>query len=152
MKLEGSDSLKKQKIVVGTNILFSNFFEESINANYTLKSAIEDSNCELYTTIFNLAELYHIIEKRLYEEYLHRNGLSSNIFSLESFSKLEKEKIEFKRKFDVVYNKIKKYIHIEKYYLDENFEKEFAKKHSKYSIFEFILESYRKNNNIEITI
>ena len=148
MKIEGSDSSNIQKIAVGTSVLFSNFYSTNIDVNSKLKSAMENPKCELYTTVLNIAELYHIIQKKSYEEYLSKNNLSSENFSIESFKKLENESKVFKTKFNTIYNKIKSFIHIEKFYLDENFEKEYAENYSNYNIFGFALEKFSNNNNI----
>jgi hypothetical protein len=54
----------------------------------------------------------------------------------------------FKNKFVWIYNNINSLVHIEKFFLDENFEEEYARNRSKNNIFEFALRKFSENNNI----
>lgn len=138
----------KEKIAVGAKELFSNFYEEVRTENSLLKKAIENPNCEVYTTVLNIAELNHIIQEKEYEKYLNKNNLKSEEFSFEQYKNEENERKNFKNKFNFIYNKISNCIHIEKYYLDENFVEDYAKNRSKNNIFGFALKKFSENNNI----
>ena len=137
-----------KKISVGAKELFSNFYENTQSENSLLKQAIENPNCEIYTTVLNIAELHHFIKVKEYEKYLSDNNLSNEEFSFEQY-KNEKSAMEnFKIKFAEVYNKISSSMHIEKFLLDENFEKEYSKERTENNIFGFVLKKFSENNNI----
>ena len=137
-----------EKIAVGAEELFLNFYEEANPENSLLKQAIENPNYEIYTTVLNIAELNHIIRVKEYEKYLDKNNLNHKEFSFEQYKKEESEIENFKKVFNEIYDKINNLIHIEKFFLDENFEVEYAKERTKNNIFGFTLRKFAKNNNI----
>lgn len=139
-----------KKIAVGAKELLLNFYEETQSKRSLLKEAIENPNCELYTTVLNIAELNHIILEKEYEKYLINNNLTSKEFNLEKYKKEKGE--EFKNIFAKIYSRINSSINIEKFFLDENFEKEYAKERTKINIFGFALKKFSENNNIPIVI
>lgn len=140
--------MNNKKIAVGAKELFLNFYEEANPENSLLKQAIDNPNCEVYTTVLNIAELNHIILEKEYEKYLKNNNLSIKDFSFEQYKKSEREMENFKNKFVGIYNNINSLVHIEKFFLDENFEEEYARNRSKNNIFEFALRKFSENNNI----
>lgn len=144
------DNSNVQKIAVGTSELLATFYEEtSREKSEKLLKAIANPNCEVYTTIITIAELYHTIQVYEYESYLNKNKLNNKDFSFEEFKKLENEKEKFKNKFASIYNKINNCMNIEKYLLDENFEEEYAKKYLNHSIFSFALTKFCQDNHIK---
>ncbi|MBR3696658.1 MAG: hypothetical protein IKM97_00040 [Clostridia bacterium] len=113
MKKEEIVNTKIQKIAIGTDELFSIFYEKKYD-NYN--NLVRNSNYKIYTTIMNIAELFH--------------------------------RIHDKNKFEKIYNEIKKFIIIEKYYLDDNFEEEYVKEYENNNIFSFTLLKFCNHNNI----
>ena len=150
MEKEANEKSNLQKIAVGTKQLFSTFYEMSKDYNSkNLFSFITNPNCEVYTTVFNIAELFHLIQEREYQNYLKKYNLTEKEFSIEEFKNLENDSEELKNKFHIIYLKINSCIKIEKYYLDENFEKEYAKEYSNHNIFSFALNKFCIEKNIK---
>ena len=150
MEKEANEKSNLQKIAVGTKQLFSTFYE--MNKDYNSRnifSFITNPNCEVYTTVFNIAELFHLIQEREYKNYLKKFNLTEEEFSIEQFIILEKESEELKNKFHFIYLKINSCIKIEKYYLDEKFEKEYAKEYSNQNVFSFIFKKFCQEKNIK---
>lgn len=125
MEKSNADNAIVQRIAVGTKELFLGFYEGSLEEHSLLKDAIDNPNCEVYTTILNIAELYHLIQEK------------------------EGSKEMFLKKFDAIYKKINNCIKVERYCLDENFEKEYAKNYSNNNIFSFALSKFCEDNNIQ---
>ena len=140
--------MNNKKIAVGAKELLLNFYEDAQTEGGILKESIENPNCEVYTTVLNIAELNHLIQVKEYEKYLEKNELSNTEFSFEQYKNEENEREKFKNKFAEIYNKINSCIHIEKFFLDESFEKEYSKERAKVNIFGFALKKFSENNNI----
>ena len=137
-----------QKIAIGTNKLLLAFYDEASKENsIELFEMIKNGDYEFYTTTLNIAELHHIIFEKEYELYLGKNQLTRKEISFEKFSQLEGDRVE--EKFKSIYERIKDCIKIEKYFLGENFENEYAKEFSNNTIFSSALSMYCKENNVK---
>lgn len=146
-------------IVVDTNVLYWFFYGNTIYSSSAyqkkfypnfLEKLIENKKCKIYTTVYNICELFNIIEKNEYEIYLKRNNLTKDNFSKKEFRKLKEERIKIKKTMQLIYEQIKNCIKIEESNIDlkiiEEFQEDFE--NHNYDMFDFIIVEYCKENNV----
>ena len=150
--------LNIKAIAVDTNVLLWTFYG---NATYSqayqkniyptfLESLIEDKKCKIYTTIYNICELFNVVEKNEYDLYLQRNCLNAESFSKKQYRKNVTEREKIKKILELLYNQISNCMNIVEYNITENNIDEYKENYEKhsYDVFDFALLKYCKEKDI----
>lgn len=152
----------KTSIAVDTNVLLWYFYKEIDNIkkyqeeNYPifLSEIVKNKKNKIYTTIFNILELYNIIEDNEYKKYIKLNKLSKESFSKKDYRKNLTEREKIKNRLNLVFKKIKNDIGILTYDIKQEFLDDYILnflKH-KYDIFDFSLIKCCIENNISFIL
>lgn len=149
-------------LAVDTNILLWTFYENTIYIqSYQkniypsfLEKAIENKKCHIYTTIYNICELFNVIEKNEYELYIKNNSLVPEEFSKKQYRKIIEERKKLQAIFKLLYEQISNCMEIVEYNIDENVINEYNDKYHehRYDIFDFALIKFCKDNNIDYVL
>lgn len=151
-----------KKLAVDTNILLWTFYgntsyvesyQKNIYPNF-LETTIEKRSCKIYTTIYNICELFNVIEKNEYELYMKNNSLTPNKFNKKQYRAIIEEREKLQKIFNLLYSQISQCIEIIEYQISENTIKEYNEnyKEHRYDIFDFALLKFCKENNIEYVL
>ena len=149
-------------LAVDTNILLWAFYgnttyvqsyQKNIYPTF-LANTIERKDCKIYTTIYNICELFNIIEKNEYELYLKKNELTSEELNKKQYRALIEEREKLQRSFNLLYKQISQCVNITEYQISEEMIKEYNKNYNqhRYDIFDFTLLKFCKENNIECVL
>lgn len=155
---KNKNNIRLNKIAIDTNILLWTFYsnatlvesyQKNIYPNF-LSKAIENKTCSIYTTTYNITELYNVIEKTEYELYLKNNNLSERELSRKQYRDIYTERKKIQRELKVIYDQISNCINIEEYVINKNFLNEYQKKYDihRYDVFDFSLIRYCQDNGI----
>ncbi len=156
-----SDSTAKlniKKIAIDTNILcwcfygniiYTYTYQKNIYPTF-FEKLIKDKNCKIYTTMYNICELFNVIEKNEYELYLQQNNLEQNSFSKKKYRNINSERTKIKKTMQLIFNQIKSCINIEEQQINEEKLKEYINSYERhhYDIFDYTLVEYCANNDI----
>lgn len=155
-------SLNIKSLAIDTNILLWTFYGKiSYTQSYQKKSypsfvakLIENKSCKLYTTLYNICELFNIIEKNEYDLYLESNGLSSDIFSKKQYRDLSDERQKVQSALQLIYSQINNCIEIEEFNINNTFIGEYRDNfiEHKYDVFDFALIDFCNKNKIEFIL
>lgn len=155
---KSSAKIKVKKVAVDTNILYWFFYGNVIYARAYqkdiypkfLEKLIDDKDCAIYTTIYNICELFNIIEKNEYDLYLQANGLEEKGFSKKDYRNIKEERIKIKDTIELIYQQIKNCINIEGYNIEKEKMEEYIQcfEQHNYDMFDFTLVNYCKEKNI----
>lgn len=148
----------KTSIAVDTNILLWTFYDNiTYTKNYQkniypvfLGNILQDKKNKIYTTIYNIFEMYNIIEDTEYKIYTKLNNLSEIDFRKKDYRKIDDERIKIKNKLELIQKQISSSICIIDYKTDIDFLNDYTLnfiKH-KYDIFDFSLIKCCIENNI----
>ena len=100
--------------------------------------------------MYNIFELFNIIEKNEYDLYLQKNELAEKNFSRKNDRNIKDERAKIKNIIELMYEQIKNCINIEEYNVRKKKIEEyilFFEKHN-YDVFDFTLVNYCKEKNI----
>lgn len=151
--------LNTKKLAVDTNVLLWTFYEnttyiQAYQKEYYpvfLANAIENGRCKIYTTIYNICELFNVIEKNEYELYKENNSDTlPKDFNKKQYRAIKEEREKLKGMFDLLYKQISKCIEIEEYNIDRDVLNEYKEDYDKhkYDVFDFALLKFCKENDI----
>jgi len=151
--------LNTKKLAVDTNVLLWTFYEnttyiQAYQKEYYpvfLANAIENGRCKIYTTIYNICELFNVIEKNEYELYKESNSATlPKDFNKKQYRAIKEEREKLKGMFDLLYKQISKCIEIEEYNINRDVLSEYKEDYDKhkYDIFDFALLKFCKENDI----
>ena len=151
-----------KSLAVDTNILLWAFYgKTTYSQSYQkdtyptfLAEAIEKRNCKIYTTIYNICELFNVIEKNEYDLYLKNHSLEQQDFNKKQYRAIIEEREKLQKAFSLLYNQISNCMEIIEYQISEDVLKEYNKdyKEHRYDIFDFTLLRFCKENNIEYVL
>lgn len=150
--------IPKTSIAIDTNVLIWTFYDniyytktyqKTIYPNY-LSKILSNKNNKLYTSIFNIFEMYNIIEENEYNIYLDLNNLNKNSFKKKDFRKINDERIKLRNKLQLIYNQVSSAIEILDYNATNTFLTDYIDNYPihKYDIFDFSLINCCLENNI----
>lgn len=157
-----SMKLNIKALAVDTNILLWTFYgnttyvqayQKSIYPSF-LSDVIEKKGCKVYTTIYNICELFNVIEKNEYELYMKNNSLIPDNFNKKQYRAITEEREKLKRIFELLYSQISKCMEIIEYQINEDIIKQYNEnyKEHRYDIFDFALLKFCKENHIGYVI
>ena len=149
-------------LAVDTNILLWTFYgnttyiqsyQKIIYPNF-LSDMIENKGCKIYTTIYNICELFNVIEKNEYELYMKNNDLEPENFNKKQYRTIIEEREKLQKTFDLLYTQISQCIEVIEYQINEHIIKQYNEnyKEHRYDIFDFTLLKFCKENNIEYVL
>lgn len=155
---KNSNNIRLNKIAIDTNILLWTFYgnstlvesyQKNIYPNF-LSKLIENKRCTIYTTTYNIIELYNVIEKIEYELYLKNNGLIESQLTRKQYRNIKVEREKIQNELKLIYNQIDSCINIESYIIDKNFLAEYQQKYNSHTLdgFDFSLIKYCIDNKI----
>lgn len=105
--------------IVDTNVLYKVYYSKyppnQLDGQKYSKfiEFLLEKNVSLYTTTYNIAELFYLIEKAEYECYLEDNKLTKKAFSSKDFRKLTKQKEDIQTELDLVLLQISSMFEVE---------------------------------------
>lgn len=146
-------------IAIDTNVLLWTFYgnttyvqayQKNIYPNF-LVDAIENKKCKIYTTMYNICELFNVIEKNEYELYIKANSLQQEDFNRKQYRAIITERERIQKMFKLLYSQISQCINIIEYNIDDKSIKEYIGIYNlhRYDIFDFTLVKFCKENNIK---
>lgn len=151
--------LNAKSIAVDTNVLLWTFYGNTTYIQAYQKNmyptflveAIENKQCKIYTTMYNICELFNVIEKNEYELYIKTNSLKQEEFTKKQYRSIITEREKLKRMFELLYKQISQCINIMDYNIDDKSIKEYTNIYNlhRYDIFDFSLLKFCKENNIK---
>lgn len=151
-------SLNIKSLAIDTNVLLWTFYgkisyTQSYQKNFYpsfVAKLIENKSCKLYTTLYNICELFNIVEKNEYDLYLESNGLSSDIFSKKQYRELPNERQKVQSALQLIYSQINNCIEIDEFNIDNTFIGEYRDNfiEHKYDVFDFALIEFCNKNKI----
>lgn len=148
-----------KSVAIDTNVLLWTFYDKTTFVqSYQkkiypgfLSGLIENRNCKVYTTFYNICELFNVIENNEYELYLKHNSLEIEVFSKKQYRLITEEREKLKKTFELLYSQISQCMEIKEMLLDENcinFYNENFLEH-RYDMFDFLLLKFCKDNNVD---
>lgn len=145
-------------LAVDTNILLWTFYENTIYIHSYqrdiypnfLENAIENNKCHIYTTVYNICELFNVIEKNEYELYINNHSLLPEEFNKKQYREIKEEREKLQTIFKLLYTQISNCMEIVEYDINEDIIDEYNEKYHehRYDIFDFTLLKFCKENNI----
>ncbi len=154
-----STKINIKKLAVDTNILLWTFYEnttyvQSYQKNIYptfLSNIIEKNKCKVYTTVYNICELFNVIEKNEYELYIRNNCLTLESFNKKQYRAIKEERDRLQRTFDLLYNQISNCMEIIEFQINQSIIEEYIQtyKEHRYDIFDFVLLKFCKECNIK---
>ncbi len=149
-------------LAVDTNILLWTFYgnttyvqayQKNIYPTF-LEKAIERRGCKIYTTIYNIFELFNVIEKNEYELYIKNHSIKPEELNKKQYRAITEERERLQKAFKLLYSQISQCIEIVEYQINKDILKEYNDNYHKhkYDIFDFALLKFCKDNNIEYVL
>lgn len=149
-------------LAVDTNILLWTFYgnttyvqayQKNVYPTF-LENAIERRGCKIYTTIYNICELFNVIEKNEYELYMKNHSIKPEDLNKKQYRAIIEERERLQKIFNLLYNQISQCMEIVEYQINKDILKEYNDNYEqhRYDIFDFALLKFCKENNIEYVL
>ena len=149
-------------LAVDTNVLLWTFYgnttyvqayQKSIYPTF-LENVIERRGCKIYTTIYNICELFNVIEKNEYELYMKNHSINPEDLNKKQYRAIIEERERLQKIFKLLYNQISQCMEIVEYQINQDTLKEYNDNYEqhRYDIFDFALLKFCKENNIEYVL
>lgn len=131
------------------NITYANAYQKNIYSDF-LSNIIRDKHCSIHTTIFNIFEIFNVIENTEYEIYVSNNKLDKDRFKKKDYRKLTLERNKNKEQLDLIYRQISECMSIDNCDFTEYSLIEYKDNFNNhmYDIFDFSLLKFCRNKKI----